>query len=173
MPMPVSINTSAALSPISLRKDACPDWPAAGCCDMPVAKLSPISQATISITPWMPKVIISDSTGSLVKFRMPSQVVQPYASESTTPVAPKRASCQLEKKTSSMTRPTPLKNGLARNKAKTIARTAMATGRLSAVMPNRPNKDLKYSITAIHTSARPEPRRHAPPCPACSIIAPV
>ena len=57
--------------------------PARGTVLMPVAKLSPISQATISITPWMPKVNMSDSTGSPVKFVMPSQVVQPPASDST------------------------------------------------------------------------------------------
>jgi hypothetical protein len=39
---------------------------------MPVAKLSPISQATISITPWMPKEMATDSSGALVKFRKPS-----------------------------------------------------------------------------------------------------
>ena len=71
---------------------------------MPVAKLSPISQATISITPWMPKVNISDSTGSPVKFVMPSQVVQPPASDSTMAAVPSMASCQLVKKTSSTTR---------------------------------------------------------------------
>ena len=42
---------------------------------MPVAKLSPISQATISITPWMPNEIATDSSGALVKFRKPSKVV--------------------------------------------------------------------------------------------------
>ena len=42
---------------------------------MPTAKLSPISQATISITPWMPKEMSSESSGALVKLRMPSKVV--------------------------------------------------------------------------------------------------
>jgi hypothetical protein len=42
---------------------------------MPVAKLSPMSQAMISITPWMPNVIMPESTASPVKWRMPSQVV--------------------------------------------------------------------------------------------------
>ena len=42
---------------------------------MPTAKLSPISQATISITPWMPKEMKTDSSGALVKLRMPSKVV--------------------------------------------------------------------------------------------------
>ena len=68
---------------------------------MPVAKLSPMSQATISITPWMPKVNIPESNGSPVKLRMPSQVVQPDASDSTTPVVPSSASCQLENSVSS------------------------------------------------------------------------
>ena len=71
---------------------------------MPVAKLSPISQATISITPWMPKVNMSDSTDSPVKFVMPSQVVQPPASDNTIAAVPSIASCQLVKKISSMTR---------------------------------------------------------------------
>ena len=42
---------------------------------MPVAKLSPISQATISITPWMPKEMSTDSSGAEVKLRRPSKVV--------------------------------------------------------------------------------------------------
>ncbi|MGD9830442.1 MAG: hypothetical protein AB7E70_09325 [Hyphomicrobiaceae bacterium] len=71
---------------------------------MPVAKLSPISQATISITPWMPKVIIRESTGSLVKLRMPSQVVQPEATDSTMPVRPSTTSRQLVRTFSSSPR---------------------------------------------------------------------
>ena len=42
---------------------------------MPVAKLSPMSQATISITPWMPKEMSTDSSGAEVKFLRPSNVV--------------------------------------------------------------------------------------------------
>ena len=42
---------------------------------MPTAKLSPINQATISITPWMPNEMNTDSSGALVKLRMPSKVV--------------------------------------------------------------------------------------------------
>ena len=42
---------------------------------MPTAKLSPISQATISITPWMPKEMKIDSSGAQVKLRRPSKVV--------------------------------------------------------------------------------------------------
>ena len=42
---------------------------------MPVAKLSPISQATISMTPWMPNEMATDSSGAWVKFRRPSKVV--------------------------------------------------------------------------------------------------
>ena len=42
---------------------------------MPTAKLSPISQATISITPWMPNEMNTDSSGALVKLRRPSKVV--------------------------------------------------------------------------------------------------
>ncbi len=42
---------------------------------MPVAKLSPISQATISITPWMPKAMRTESSGAEVKLRRPSKVV--------------------------------------------------------------------------------------------------
>ena len=42
---------------------------------MPTAKLSPISHATISITPWMPKAIAKDSSGARVKLRRPSKVV--------------------------------------------------------------------------------------------------
>ncbi len=76
----------AACTPLLSPRGAVP----AVCWFMPVAKLSPISQATISITPWMPKVIINESSGSCVKCRMPSQVVQPEASESTRPVAPKQ-----------------------------------------------------------------------------------
>ena len=79
--------------------------PARGTVLMPVAKLSPISQATISITPWMPKVNMSDSTGSPVKFVMPSQVVQPPASDSTMAAVPSMASCQLVKNTSSIDPP--------------------------------------------------------------------
>ena len=89
--------------------------PARGTVLMPVAKLSPISQATISITPWMPKVNMSDSTGSPVKFVMPSQVVQPPASDSTSAALPSSASCQLVKKMSSTTRqkrgPSPVERG--------------------------------------------------------------
>ena len=39
---------------------------------MPVAKLSPISQATISMTPWMPNEMATDSSGAFVKFLRPS-----------------------------------------------------------------------------------------------------
>ena len=49
--------------------------PSRGSWLMPAAKLSPISQATISMTPWMPNVTISESVGSLVKLDMPIQVV--------------------------------------------------------------------------------------------------
>ena len=63
---------------------------------MPEEKLSPKSQATISITPWIPKVIINEISGSLVKLRMPSQVVQPEANERTIPVEASKASCQFE-----------------------------------------------------------------------------
>ena len=45
------------------------------CWFMPVAKLSPISQATISITPWMPKEMRTESSGAEVKFLRPSKVV--------------------------------------------------------------------------------------------------
>ena len=50
-------------------------FPRGICWFMPVAKLSPISQATISITPWMPKAMRMDSSGAEVKLRKPSKVV--------------------------------------------------------------------------------------------------
>ena len=62
---------------------------------MPVAKLSPISHATISSTLCTPNVIINDRNGSPVKFTMPSQVRQPEASDSRMAAAPSSASCQL------------------------------------------------------------------------------
>ena len=61
--MPTLASTSRTRRPSELR------W------FMPTAKLSPMSQATISITPWMPKEMNTDSSGALVKLRRPSKVV--------------------------------------------------------------------------------------------------
>ena len=114
--------------------------PARGTVLMPVAKLSPISQATISITPWMPKVNISDSTGSPVKFVMPSQVVQPPARESTIAAVPSMASCQLVKKTSSITRhsrgPT-LNRAISAAMTTTVRRMLRAYAAGFAITPSR------------------------------------
>ncbi len=90
---------------------------------MPVAKLSPISQATISITPWMPKVNMAESTFSPVKLRMPSQVVQPPASESRSAALPRRASRQFESIVASTTRQT---LGTRRTSAAASAATSSA-----------------------------------------------
>ncbi len=68
---------------------------------MPVAKLSPMSHATISITPWMPNVNMAESIGSPVKFFMPSQVVQPPASDSSRAADPSSARRQFERNVSS------------------------------------------------------------------------
>ena len=107
------------------------------CVFMPVAKLSPINQATISITPWMPKVIMPDSSASPVKLRMPSQVVYPDASDSTTPVVPRSASCQLENMVSSSvvhSRLATLDLSTAARAAKT--QTSQSMGRAFCPMPS-------------------------------------
>jgi len=79
---PPPITDSATIGALTVRPARPRTW------FIPVAKLSPISHATISMMPWMPKVNMADSTDSPVKFRMPSQVVQPPASESRSAAVP-------------------------------------------------------------------------------------
>ena len=61
-PMPIAVSPALGALP-------CGAWL------IPVAKVSPISQATISITPWMPKATRTESSGAEVKLRRPSKVV--------------------------------------------------------------------------------------------------
>ena len=115
---------------------------------MPVAKLSPISQATISITPWMPNVNISDSTGSPVKLRMPSQVVHPPASDRTKAAEPSSVSCQLVKNIFSTTLRTrrPKPDSASAIKSARSASQARAGGDKAAT----PDKNVFDPVTRSH-----------------------
>ncbi len=59
------------------------------------AKLSPINHALMSITPWMPKVMRRLNQRLSVKFVIPSQVVQPEATDNASAVEASKTSCQL------------------------------------------------------------------------------
>jgi hypothetical protein len=96
----------------------------------PEAKLSPISHAITSITPWMPNVMRNESTGSPVKLRMPSQVVHSEASERTNAVVARIESCQFLESavTSRGPRPPPPRAAcLCASTARTRAATPMPT----------------------------------------------
>ena len=152
MAMPLSASAMAVFRPPSVDRFARERFFSGTCWFMPVAKLSPISHATINIRPWIPNVTIADRIGSPVKFFIPSHVVQPDARDSTMPVVPSRPSCQLRRKTLSMIRPSRPKNGRANMNAIASEIAPMSSGSRSGVIPRLASSDCTYSTIGIRGS---------------------